>query len=813
MDKACAAAPWDAPFITTCERIPNPLLIRTFSADGVATATLAITGLGLYRAFLNGRRVGSEYLTPGYNDYNAYLRYQSYDVTALLQKENRLSVALGDGWYRGRFGANGRTNIFGDDYLLSACLTLTRRDGAVERIVTDTNWTAQRSAIVRSSIYDGEERDDTIDAGQPLPCRIVDAPYRPEPAFSPPVRVVSELRAKLLASDAGGQILDFGQNMAGAARFVNRLPRGETLCLQYGETLENGRLCRDNLRSARAEYRYTSDGIEKTVEPWFTYYGFRYVKVIGPARIDPDDFTALALSSGLKPTLTFTTDSDKINRLAKNVLWGQRSNFIDVPTDCPQRDERLGWTGDAQVFAPTACYQMDCKEFYRKYMRDLRADQQRYFSGNIPMYSPCNNTDGAPGGAGWADAATILPWQVYWHCGDRSLLEENYPMMRDYTETLIRADKARGGGHIATEGFCFGDWLALDGATPLAMKGGTDETFIRSAFYYHSLRLTALAAKTLHSDADAKRLEGIAEDVLRALLDEYFTPNGRLSVDTQTGYALALSFGIYRDRAKLAAGLAQRLKKDVYTLKTGFLGTPLLLPALLDNGMTDAAYRMLYREAFPGWLHAVNLGATTIWERWNSLADDGSLSKCDMNSLNHYANGSVMYAVYSRMAGLRNTEPGWRRAIIAPQPNGRMKQMDLAFDSPAGRYRVQWELHDGGMLSLSVELPEGCEAQIVLPDHPQNSRETVHGGRYSYSYRPDVSYLYPFSTDSPVCDLLENRAAAEVVLQQAPQLYGFISAEDCALTMEPLSVLADMLPFIDPTDIERIGPLLKRIPI
>ena len=604
--------------------IACPILFRQFQADDVSSAELQITGLGLYRAFLNGERVGDCYLSPGFNDYNAYLRYQTYDISHLIRRENRLEVLLGNGWYRGRFGLEGgRENTYGDRLLLAAKLNITHRDGRITILETDESWLAAASSISQNGIYDGESRDDTLPTSQAVPCIFADLPCEPEPDFSPPIRCTQTVTPTHILSPKKEHILDFGQNMAGVVRFVNRLPRGKTIRLRFGETLQNGCFYNENLRSAAAAYSYTSDGVVRSIEPYFTFYGFRYVLVEGLDAFDPDDFSALVLQSDLPQTIEVQTDNALINRLLENALWSQRSNFLDVPTDCPQRDERLGWTGDAQVFCATACYQMQCKDFYRKYLRDLMEDQTRYYRGDIPMFSPSLGGNAGPGGAIWADAAVIIPWTLYRFYGDRTLLHDSYPMMRSYVETLITKDRGSGDRHILHNGFTFGDWLALDGVNEQAFKGGTDDCYILSVYYWNSVRLCALAASELGLAEDAERFNRLSAAIREAVLDEFFAPSGRLSIDTQTGYVLALYFGIYRNKEVLQQGFRSRLRRDAYRMKTGFCGTPLLLPALLQNGMVEEAYRFLFNESFPGWLYCVNLGATTIWERWNSILPDG----------------------------------------------------------------------------------------------------------------------------------------------------------------------------------------------
>ena len=759
-------------FITPKKAIACPRLWKDFPCNEVKKATLYITGLGLYRAYLNGQRVGEDYLTPGFNDYDAYLRYQTYDVTGLLEKDNRLEVWLGNGWYKGRlvFGG-GAENNWGDKYYLAARLEITLKNGEKQIVETDDTWLAAQSAIVSGSIYDGETRDDTRDAGETVGCAAVETKYQLEPQFSPCVRVKDTRKPVLIHTPAGEQVLDFGQNFAGVIRFVNRLPRGAKMRIQTGEVLQQGNFYRDNLRSALSEFNYVSDGQVKEIEPLFTFYGFRYARVEGVEKVNPEDYTGVVLSSDLRETLRVETSDDKLNRLMLNALWGQRSNFVDLPTDCPQRDERLGWTADTQVFVNTACYQMDCKDFYRKFMRDLRADQTLYYHGDIPAFSPSVRGKTHNGGAVWADAATIIPWNVYQNYGDLELLRENYPMMRDYVEYHIREDQENGGTHIVFPAFTYGDWLAQDGLTPQSVFGGTNEYYIKGLYYLHSLELTAKAAQVLGEEADAEKYAALAGEVKSALLDEYFSPNGNLTVDTQTAYVLALAFHVYRRKEKLIAGFLRRLERDFYRLTTGFTGTPLLLPVLFDNGLTDAAYRILLTEEFPGWLYAVNLGATTIWERWNSLEADGTISGTGMNSLNHYAYGSVCEAIYSRIMGLQNAAPGWKKALIAPKISGRLHFTAIDFDSPAGKWHVDWKIGPDGRVTLRSVVPAGASAHVTLPDHPENFEADVEAGEYEWTWQPTKDYLHPFSLDSRMMDVMENAAAAGVIRALAPKLY------------------------------------------
>lgn len=800
-------------FITPEKPIDCPRLWKDFPAGGAVKAVLTITGLGLYRAFINDARVGMDYLTPGFNDYDAYLRTQTYDVTSLIGSMNRIEVWLGNGWYKGRLGFDGgKSDRWGSRYLLAARLEWTDADGKAHIVETDDTWMASQSPIVDGGIYDGEIRDDTRELGELVHCAFADCNYKLLTQFSPTIRVKAELKPLLIVTPKGEQVLDFGQNMAGIIRFANRLPRDAKLRIQTGEVLQEGNFYRDNLRTAKSEFVYTSDGVEKIVEPMFTFSGFRYAKVEGLDAVNPDDFTALALSSDLKETLKVETSHEKLNRLMQNSLWGQRSNFLDVPTDCPQRDERLGWTADTQVFVNTACYQMNCKDFYQKYMRDMRADQQLYYSGDIPAYSPSLKGEAIHGGAVWADAGTIIPWNVYMNYGDVDLLRESWPMMRDYVETLIAADEAAGGSHIVFRSFTFGDWLAQDGMSPQSLKGGTSDAFIQGIYYMNSVCLAGQTAKVLGETADASRYANLAEDIRAALLDEYITPNGNLCIDTQTGYVLALYYGVYRDKAKLVQGFKRSLERDFFRITCGFTGAPLMLPVLLDNGLTDVAYRMLLTEEFPGWLYAVNLGATTIWERWNSLEADGTISGTGMNSLNHYAYGSVCEAVYSRIMGLQNAAPGWKKAVIAPKIDARLHHASIDYDSPAGLWCVAWRIEDDGSATLKVSVPVGATARVILPDHPEGFEADIGAGKHEWHWTPTVDWKHPFSAESRMLELLDNADATAIIRERVPALFYACQGRDNELrVMRPMEV-ANVMP-LDRTAILAMDEPLRNVTI
>lgn len=768
-------------FITPASPINVPKFFTTFEVKEFVDARLVITGLGLYRAYINGIKVGDNYLTPFFNDYDDCVRYQTYDINHLLKSEtNKIEVIVGDGWYKSRFGIDqfGGDNTYGNQYLLNAKIILYYADGSTKTIESDKNWKCQSSFIQETSIYDGEIRNDLINTDEEVETKVIYTDYKAVPDFSSPIRAKIQLKPELIINSEGEKILDFKQNMVGVCRFKNTLPRGQKIKLSFGEILQNNVFYNKNYRTAKSIYEYVSDGIEKDVEALFTFYGFRYVLVEGIEDVHPEDFTGIVLYSDLEETLSVETSHDKLNQLMKNALWGQRGNFLDVPTDCPQRDERLGWTADAQVFVNTACYHMDAFNFYKKYIRDLRYDQVTYYEGDLPMYSPSLKKSAGNGGAVWSDAATIIPWNLYQAYGDQVQLQKNYVMMKDYVQTLIQKDEENNNTHIIQQGFTFGDWLAQDGVCDQAMKGGTDDTYIKTMYYYHSIILTGKTAQVLGKHNDAITYFRFADQVKQAIINEFFSNNGRLSIDTQTAYILALTFNVYIDKQRVIEAFRERLRKDFYKIKTGFVGTPLLLPALFENGMVTEAYRILFNEELPGWFYAINLGATTIWERWNSLNPDGIISGTLMNSFNHYAFGSVCEAIYAYIAGLKNEEPGWKKVSIAPRLSFQLYDMKIAYQSPIGKYVVEWSRDKKNNFKMSVTIPYGGEATLTLPDYKGNYNKTLHEGTYQYAYVLTKDYIHPFSSHSYVMELLENTKARVILEKNCPIAYQILTGEN-----------------------------------
>ncbi len=729
--------PWAAEWIG-CDRSEarHPIFSKQIVVRGeVASARLYICGLGLYEARIDGVRVGDERFAPFCNDYHQWLQYQTYDVTDTLQNGGELAVELGNGWWSGRFGFSsrpGQGGFYGDDWRLIAEVRVRYADGTEEVTGTDGTWTVTRGNITFSNIYDGEHVDMTLPETEPVPATVLEAPKTPLRArLSPPVTVQQELPVqRVVHTPAGETVLDVGQNMTGIFRMRVHIPRGQTLHLQFGEHMQDGNFYRDNLRTALAEYFWTSDGEEHVIEPRFTFYGYRYVKVEGAA-VEPEDFTALVVHSYIPQIGALTTGHELVDRLILNAMWGQRGNYLDVPTDCPQRDERMGWTGDAQVFAPTASYFTDCAAFLHKYLTDMNQEQAER-GGAVPYVVPSFGLEGSA--TAWGDAAAVIPWTVYTFTGDRAFLEAHFDGMAGWVDYC--AQKYDEGTWLTQ--FHYGDWLALDGPRAAdAVRGGTDEAFIASAYLIRSARLTAEAAKVLGKAGDAERFTALAERVRGDLVSDYYSPTGRCCVNTQTAHLLTLAFGLHPGREMAEAGLRDRLKWSGGKLQTGFVGTPLLCPTLSELGMHREAYDLLLNEDLPGWLYEVKMGATTVWERWNSVDPDGHMSSTGMNSLNHYAYGSIVEWMWRWCAGLEPVEPGFKRVKLHPVPDMRLGSLDAAYDSASGLYEVHWRCLDASHLAVSVTVPEGCEAELTLPYAPDSAYtagRTLQAGKYEFTY-------------------------------------------------------------------------------
>ena len=796
--------PWQAQWITPDfdDNQTHPILFKDFDLPArVVSARAYVCGLGLYHFELNGQKVGNEYLTPYCNAYDQWLQYQTYDITNQLnQGSNLISFMLGNGWYKGKYGLQDDPNnvkTYGDQFALICELHITLENGEQQVIVTDTSWQAKTAPVLASDIYDGETVDMRLaHNGQVFGVKPIGLDTnRLEARRSLPVSIHGEIKpVSLIQTPAGESVLDMGQNMVGWIRFKTSAPSGTKIHLQFGEVMQGGNFYRDNLRTAKAEYIYIADGKENIVQPFFTFFGFRYVKVSGwVGELNVDDFTGCVVYSQLDTIGHIETSNEKVNQLFKNALWGQKGNFLDIPTDCPQRDERLGWTGDTQMFSGTACFNMDSSAFFSKFGYDLAKEQVK-FGGMVPYVIPVANMKGG-GSSAWGDVATILPWNVYEFYGDTSILEQQFESMRAWVDFIKATDDSTGGKRLWTSGFHFGDWLSLDGNDSNSPMGGTPEDFISSAYYFYSARLTARAASVLGRDEAAKQYGMLADEIKAAIQKEYFTTTGRLAINTQTGFVLALFMGLVPDefRQRVIDDLIFRLRKDKLHLRTGFVGTPYICRVLSNHGANELAYRLLLNEDYPSWLYAINLGATTIWERWNSLNPDGTVSSTGMNSFNHYAYGSIVEWMYRDVCGLNPSSDddfatGFRHAKISPKPDKALQWAKASYRSAAGLFESGWRIDEKGNLSFEFTIPFNAEAQVVLPDanageiniNGQVSSDGIQQGRdlilqlaagkYLIEYQPSRTYVKTFSTRTPIVQIVQNEQAKAILAGVFPMI-------------------------------------------
>lgn len=785
---------WKGGFITqTFSQDIHPVFRKEITVEKpVKSARLYALGLGVYELYLDGEKLGEEVLLPGLHAYDSWLQYQTF-VPEFTEGTHVLEAALGEGWYKGPYGLKARLPRHGEEYAFIGELHLFFEDGEERVIGTDTGWTVRKGKVLFDSIYDGEIYDERGQGETDYPVKEAAVSTKLlTPRLSPPIEIVERLKpVEVIHTPAGETVLDMGQNMVGWMEFQVSLPAGEKVHMQFGEILQNGNFYRDNMRTAKCEYTYISDGNANTARSHFTFYGFRYVKIEGIEEIHLEDYTGCVISSGLEETGKLETSSALVNQLISNIKWGQRGNFLDVPTDCPQRDERMGWTGDAQIFADTASFNSDTYAFYVKFLQDLAFEQEKC-GGSVPYVVPMSRYD-LNGACAWGDAATIMPWVTYVHFGDAYVLKKQYPSMKAWTEYICREDERSGGHRLWLTGRHFGDWLALDGKVDGGVYGSTDSAFLSSAYYYYSVSLTAKAAKVLKLQEDYEAYTALAEEIKQAFFREYYTPAGRLAVDTQTAYAVAISFGLvpeaYAERVRGA--FFEKMKENAFMLNTGFVGTPYLCPALADSGFTDKAYGLLLNEEYPGWLYEVKMGATTVWERWNSVMPNGLISGTGMNSLNHYAYGSIASFLYRYAAGINPNEEaaGFREAVLAPKPDYRLRFVKGEVLTPAGTYCCGWELRENGTLTLRYQVPFGASAKLVLPRAAGTAVEQKEGpetelvfhtdgedvwamapaGTYVFTYRPNPVYRRVYGMDSNLNELLAKPETREIIFRHFPR--------------------------------------------
>ena len=746
-------ADWQAQWIElsndTTRYAPAVTMRKAFNLNKKITSARAyITAHGFYELYLNGKKVSTDVFTPGWTSYEKRLQYQVYDVTSLLNEgKNAVGALLGDGWYAGTLGWVSQWGIYGKRKGLLCQIHVQYSDGSTEIIKTDGSWKANQDGPIRmNGIYEGE----TYDARKSLE-GWAEATYNDAvwsavqvgsyglenlvASISVPVRRVEELKPKsIFTTPKGTLVADMGQNMVGWVRLTVKGAAGKTITIRHAEVLDKyGEFYTANYRKATAEAQYILRGDKggETYEPRFSFFGFRYVAIEGltEAELKAANLTGVVVHSDMPITGGFECSNKDINQLQHNIIWGQKGNFVDVPTDCPQRDERLGWTGDAQAFVRTAAFNKDVASFFTKWLRDVAADQGK--EGEVPFVIPdvLNPNKSVPKGtsAGWGDVVTIAPWTMYQVYGDKRILEVEYPAMKkwvDYIHTKSGESLIWKGGSV------FGDWLFYLPSPDKASEpdGHTSREYISTAFFAYSCKLLAQSAEVLGKTEDAKFYNALYEKIKKVFTDEFITKTGRTASDSQTSYVLALMFDLIPTnlRPKATQYLVDDIKSRRNHLSTGFLGTPYLCHVLSDNGRTDVAYDLLFQETYPSWLYPVKHGATTIWERWDGMKVDSTFQSDGMNSFNHYAYGAIGDWLYRVTAGIEIGKAGYKHILIQPQPTDKLDYAKAYFDSEYGKIESGWE-RKNGKTTLHVRIPANTTATVALKNVQMNN--ITEGGK------------------------------------------------------------------------------------
>ncbi len=706
-----------------------PNFRKKFSiADKIKSATLYISALGIFEAFINGERVGNDYMAPGWTDYNHRVQYFEYDVTRLLKEENDIIIGLGNGWYASRGGFTYSVNGLYNPFPAMICsLEICFADGTKKYIHSDETWQVAKSGVTFSGIYDGETYNASIIPDYCDTARAFNYPLNNLiPLEGVPTREIEEIRVRdIIITPKGETVLDFGQNLTGVVEFVIKNAKGgETLSIDCAEILDkDGNFYNENYRTAKSRITYTTKAGWQVYKPHYTFFGFRYIRLNDWCEpVDKECFRAISMHSDIKRTGYFKCGYEKINKLYSNVIWGQRDNFLDIPTDCPQRDERLGWTGDAQVFARTASLNFDTEKFFTKWLRCMASEQ--YEDGGLPFVIPNALTDQEKNSAAWSDAACIIPWELYMAYGNKALLREHIPMMKKWIGHMLNTSNKRylylGDNH-------FGDWLSMDGPEG-SNRGGTNEDLIANAYFYYDVTLLVKALRELGMKTD--KYENMAKRIRLAFRKEYIK-RGKLISNTQTAHVLTIHFGLVDDMPELKEELGRRLVKLIEDngdrLTTGFVGTPYLLDTLTSLGRWDKAYTLLFQEAFPSWLFSVNMGATTIWEHWDGIREDGSLWSVSMNSYNHYAYGSVASWFYGTILGIKPREGGYRSFDLSPIPSRKMGSAKARLETRNGVITSEW-VYEGDYVRYSFTIPENAIAYVKLIGE---ETEALSGGVYT----------------------------------------------------------------------------------
>ena len=756
------------------EETACPIFSKSFTVRAaVKRARIYATSRGVYEAYLNGKRIGEDRMCPGWTSYHHRLQYQIYDITEMLREENEIKIMVGNGWYKGIFGFMLTPDIYGDRVGAFTEIHIEYEDGSRELVCTDETWTVQTGEVRYSEIYMGETMDTTVcesegnsgvSAIRTGTVSSMDFDKRTLTAQeNEPVRITEKIPAKkLIVSPKGERLIDFGQNLTGVVEVKVKGRKGQKIVIRHAEVLDkDGNFYPETLRQAKSVDTYICNGGEQIFLPHFTFHGFRYICVEGLENFTLDQFTACVMHSDMEKLGDFHCSNGKVNQLQSNIAWEQRGNFLDIPTDCPQRDERLGWTGDAQIFSWTAAFNRNTALFFSKWMRDVSAESS--LEKGVPHVVP--DILGQYSSSAWSDVAVIVPWVVYQTYGDEGILKENWKCMHEWVDYIQSQCKANG---LWQTGFQYGDWLALDKEESADRTGATDKYMIANAYYLYVTDLVKQTAKVLGLADAQKKYEELYNTTLEAFRQEYYTNTGRIVSETQTGAILSLYFNLARekDRERILQTLKTNIENHRNHLATGFVGTPYLCHTLSENGEHELAATIFMKEDYPSWLYAVNMGATTIWERWNSIMPDGSFDVSGMNSLNHYAYGSIGDWMYRKVAGVSQLQPGYKKFRVQPMFVRGIEEAGIEFESVYGTIESHWRCKDGKIYGR-VKVPANTTAEIHLPE--KEDVLSVGSGVYEYEYETKTNLAYErFSLDSTLGEILTQPLAVEMFNQMVP---------------------------------------------
>lgn len=750
---------------TTC-----PIFYKEFSSRKIVRARLLASACGIYEARINGIKVSEDLLTPGWTNYRKRIQYQTYRVDELIRDNNRLEMTVAPGWYQGYLNCENKNCHYGDQVAAFAELHLWYEDGSREVIHTNEEWLFTTGEIRSAELYHGETIDRTVSSPAGKKVRIYEAMdnSRLVSQQCEPVRITERLNpVEWLETPEGDLVVDFGQNISG---FVEIHVKGEPkqkITLRHAEVLDkNGNFYTQNLRTARATDMFICEGGEEMFRPSFTFHGFRYAAIDGISRENVTEIIACAIHSDMEKTGNFSCSNPMVDQLWSNINWSMKDNFVDIPTDCPQRDERLGWTGDAAVFSGTAGQLQDTYLFFSKWLADLHSEQSREYGipdtiPNIlmPPDTPCG------GSAVWGDSATIVPWEVYQQSGDKGILKAQYESMKDWVEWIRRQETE---DHLHKSGHQRGDWLAMDREEGKGNSGMTDPYLISTLFYAYSTQILLNSARILGYTEEVKEYETLYEGIKEGFRNEFITKNGRLVSESQTACALVLWMGLAEKEheERIIQILADNLVKHQNKLTTGFIGTPYLCQALSKFSRNDLAGKLLLNEEFPGWLNEIRLGATTIWERWDSKKSDGSFDESGMNSFNHYSFGAIGKWMVEYLVGIRSVKAGYKESILQPGFIQGITEASAQRKTPYGTLSCHWKCKDG-LICVDVEIPVNTTAQLILPE--KDEPICMGSGQYHYEYSTKTN-LEPqrYSMDTLIGDLVKECRFVEEVEKIMP---------------------------------------------